>query len=127
MLMSQQNSSLDELFQKAIAKWHMVDTVEEFEPEFTELLDYIIAHPELRPAAEERFLVGLRFEDTVEWPSDLVCFCMFELRWPRIKQAVEDMFRSGDARYRELYRIVLDAFTDAWPDRHLYSRFLTQT
>lgn len=64
---------------------------------------------------------------STEWPPGAVEaleFTMHELRWPEIREALEDHRRSGaDFRTRDLAAQALQAFDDEWPEGDIYRTY----
>lgn len=79
----------------------------------------ILNHPEMRSAFVQKFGEMIRGHD-----SELLEYCMHELRWPEVKVQVEAAIREADDfRARDHFTSVLTAFTDRWSGRGFYERF----
>ena len=97
-----------------------VSTVD-FEDSFERVLDYIKRHPEVRETAEALFIEAL---DWVLDPWELIAFCMHELRWQSVRDAVETRLAlSRNQREKPILRSILEAFEDDWVDRVLYAYY----
>ena len=64
---------------------------------------------------------------STEWPpgaDEALEFTMHELRWPEVREALDDHRMSGaDFRTRDRAAVVLRAFEDDWPDGEIYRTY----
>ena len=64
---------------------------------------------------------------TTEWPPgavEILEFTMHELRWPEIREALEDhRVRGADFRTRDQAARALQAFEDDWPEGDIYRTY----
>ena len=103
--------------------WQLVDAVEErwlntysldeLEPSLLEVLNFVKKHPDSKQELEECFL------ELIQTPKggviEILEFCMHELRWPKIKQALENTVRTTkDIRERDALWRIPEAFLDNW-------------
>ena len=110
-----------QLFSEAEAACNQGKSTADFEAPFVRLLQYIKEHPESRNAAEGRFLAGLHARTT---PWELISFCMHELRWEPVRQAIEQLMRHAtDPRNQRVLRLIVESFDDQWDERQLYSYY----
>lgn len=113
--------TMNNLFSIAQEACMVGKSTSDFETDFVALLEFISLHPKCKPAAESRFISGIR-DGILCW--ELIAFCMHSLRWP----AVEEELRSSiteinDLRRRASLSCILDAMNDAWPDAALYQYY----
>lgn len=121
---------LRQLFNAAAAMSLAVNDRLDAEQEMTRFLDAVKAHPEQRA-----FVVGLfleSFSDSFymrQAPTDLLMFCMSDLRWPEIRDFIrrkrdEDVEEHGVACYG-IWNHILESFEDDW--RSKYFQDFTKT
>jgi hypothetical protein len=117
--MSNEMSHFDDLVQRAAAADDNLHA--HVEPSFAAVLDFLIEHPELRPAIAERFINGLLTDPMV--PEALLEYCMFELRWPEVRQRADELYKSSGLREHAVLKDILSAFSDNWNNKCLYDRW----
>jgi hypothetical protein len=116
-------STLRQLFNAAAAMSLAVFERLDAEPEMARFLDAIKQHPEERAFVVDLFLNS--FSDSFHMkaaPTDLLMFCMSELRWPEIREFVErqrddDVKRHGVVCYG-IWNTILEAFADGWGEKY---------
>jgi hypothetical protein len=93
------------------------------EAEMERFLGAVKAHPE-----ERSFVVGLFLESFSDSfimrhaPSDLVMYCMSDLRWPEIRQFIQnerdkDIKQHGIPCYG-IWADILESFQDGWREKY---------
>lgn len=115
---------MEELFRRfseAERACNQGESTADFEEPFVRLLQYINEHPELRNVAEGMFLSGLHARIT---PWELISFCMHELRWQGVRDAVLQRSRDAiDPRNQRVLSLIVKSFDDDWSERELYSYY----
>lgn len=85
------------------------------EPEYSTVLDHIIAHPEYRKTFGNEMLRMVDFPGDIS--AQLVEYCMHELRWPEIEAAARvKLAAAEDPRSRIVFEHILESFQDDWDD-----------
>lgn len=114
-------SKLTTCFRDAVAACERGYSTVDFEAQFVRLLEYIEAHPELKPEAESLFLSALLQAPT---PWELISFCMHKLRWQGVYDAANEILENQrELRSRRILTLILGAFRDDWEDVDLYSYY----
>jgi hypothetical protein len=111
--------TLRQLFNGAAAMSLAVFDRLDAEPEMTRFLDAIKQHPEERAFVVNLFLNS--FSDAFHMraaPTDLLMFCMSELRWQEIRDFAEqqrndDIKKHGVVCYH-IWNHILESFVDGW-------------
>lgn len=95
---------------------------EDYENELSDLLQFVLRHPEIEREAEGLFRDALNSQLT---PWELVAFCMYELRYESVKEEVIRQLELTGANPRDEapLRRILEAFDDSWSDRDMFARF----
>jgi hypothetical protein len=94
----------------------------EAEPYFTPVLEFVLKHPSRRPEFAEGFVEIIRNPSL--GTSELVEFCMHELRWPEVKAGIEELLSQEHGRRERFFlETVLNSFDDDWFSRQLYRRY----
>ena len=92
----------------------------DMEQRFIALLEYLKQHPELRQAAEARFIAGL--DGDLCW--ELISFCMHSLRYDAVREACnQQLHAADDPRDWSFLNSIIDSFGDDWEDRDLYDYY----
>lgn len=112
-------SRLDDLLREAAVVDD--DLFADSEPSFAAVLNFLIEHPELRPAAAERFIRGLLNDPAI--PPELIEYCMFELRWSEVQQAAKDLVQSVGIREQAVLKGIIGSFSDRWYGKTAYRRW----
>ncbi|MFD5424976.1 hypothetical protein [Streptomyces sp. NPDC127084] len=96
---------------------------EELEPGLERALTILQGNPELRGQFESRVIALI--DSPREGVVEIVSFLMHVLRWEAVREAVEERIRHprGDVSNLRLHEAMLDAFSDSWRDRDLFTRF----
>jgi hypothetical protein len=97
--------------------------VEDIEPGLERALAVLQRNSGLREKFEMEIISML--DSLEEGMAELISFVMHELRWRNIEEEVRSrvLHPRGDASKLRLYEAILDAFSDTWGDRDLYSKF----
>lgn len=97
--------------------------VEELEEGLERVLAILQRNPEMRGKFESEMIALI--DSPREGVVELVSFVMHELRWEAIREAVNERISHprGNVSNIRLYEAMLDAFSDTWRDRDLYTRF----
>jgi hypothetical protein len=115
--------TLRQLFNTAAAMSLAVVCPLDAEPEMTRFLEAVKAHPDHRAFAVRLFLDS--FLDSFHMrhpPTDLLMFCMSELRWPEIQDFIrqkkdEDLQMHGVSCYG-IWNDILESFQDNWRSKY---------
>ena len=90
------------------------------------LLDYVIAHPNLRLAFADAFVRILYCWDIA--PVEVTKYCMHALRWEEVKRTLEGRNAVALTKREEFFIArVLNCFDDDWSSSHQYRRFSGST
>ncbi len=112
---------LDDLFDAANRAVDAGASTSDFEPAFVRLLAFVRENPECQPAAEARFVGGVR-SGALSW--ELVAFCMNTLRYRAVEDEVRRLLAElPDPRHTAVLLHMLDAFGDAWEDAEMYAYY----
>jgi hypothetical protein len=96
--------------------------VDEIEPLLEDLLLFLKRHDECRPAMEVRFRQLL--ESLPPGGVEIMQYCMHEFRWPEVRKNAEELLAGTlDVLRRQSYGRIIEAFSDDWPERVIYSRY----
>ncbi|MET7296253.1 hypothetical protein ABZS79_29770 [Streptomyces griseoloalbus] len=97
--------------------------VEELEPGLERALAILQGNSELRGQFESRMIALI--DSPQEGVVEIVSFLMHVLRWEAVREEVEERIRNprGDVSNLRLHEAMLDAFSDSWRDRDLFTRF----
>lgn len=118
-------SQAEALFAKAAHACDHGASTSDFEPAFSELLDFLERVPASRQYAEKRFLAGLA-DGSVCW--ELTSFCMHSLRMQAVKNEVERLITNEtDPRWMGPLSHILASFDDEWDDAEMYERYRPST
>jgi len=95
------------------------------EPIYIEILNLIKANPDYRSQFTKAFLVIL---STGNAPWELIQFCMRELQWPEVRDAVLAEMRSEleghhDWRIIAVLNHILEVYEEEWRDSDLYKYY----
>ena len=116
-----QTRKMEQLFHIASNKLSQAVSLNEAEPEMVTLLREIKSNQGLRPFVVEMFKKSL---SAPHCPWELIQFCMHDLRWPEMREWIEERRLAAksidDATY---WRKLTDAFEDDWEDAEFYSTF----
>lgn len=125
--MKSENKAMEK-FVELVAEIERIDAKmeESPDPQLELLLNHVLAHPEARQQFAQAFVdIALH---KIKGPRDIVEFCMHELRWPEVKQALTDRLQAETSeRMRHYLRGLLESFDDNWDHAHLYPRFSDQS
>jgi hypothetical protein len=112
---------------------HQSIGTEEFEAQFVEVIDFINAHPALRPKIVEEFAKLL--QDRSYGPYTLIEFCMHELRWPEMlaeakrvfivfrDEVVRKKLHGMPSQHLSYLEDVISSFSDSWESKDLFKRY----
>ena len=122
--------TLRQLFNAAAAMSLAVVCRLDAEPEMTRFLDAVKAHPEQRAFIVRLFIDS--FSDSFHLrnaPTDLMMFCMSELRWPEIREFIkrqkdDDVEKHGITCYG-IWTDILESFEENWRARY-FQDFMTK-
>ncbi len=114
---------LRQLFKSAATMSLAVHCSLDAEPEMSLFLEAVKSHPEQRAFVVDLFLDS--FSDTFymrHTPTDLIMFCMSDLRWPEILNFVrrkrdEDVEKHGVACYG-IWNDMIESFEENWRDKY---------
>lgn len=110
------------LCDKAIVASDTLDSTEDFEPDFINVLEFIREHPSIESDIKQVFIDMLGRKDGV--PYELLSFCMHELRWVEIKDAAEQRFNSESSpRVLAVMENIIDSFSEGWSSKITYPYF----
>ena len=110
------------LCEKAIIACDTLDSTDDFEPDFINVLIFIREHPLMESAFKQVFLDMLEYKDGV--PYELLSFCMHELRWEEIKMGAEQRLNNEDSpRVHSVMENIIDSFTEGWRSKITYPYF----
>lgn len=122
--------TLRQLFNSAAAMSLAVNCRLDAEPEMKQFVDFVKANPEQREFVIKLFLdsFGHSFHMR-QAPTDLVMYCMSDLRWPEIREFIqrqndEDVEKHGVACYG-IWGDILESFEETW--RAKYFREFTKS
>lgn len=102
--------------------WAATSGTNEIEHLLIELLMFVRSHPEAGKHLKECF-ERLVFDRNLG-PLEIIIFCMRELRWPEIKDAVlSKMKGTNDPRILAGLDSVLAVYEDEWEDSDLYEYY----
>jgi hypothetical protein len=97
------------------------------EPHLLRVLEFLKAHPELRPQAA-RYLVDDGLDRPGAAAATLLEFCMRELRWPEVREALEKKIeQERDPSRRLALRNLLEVYEPEWPDADLFEYYSPRT
>lgn len=92
------------------------------EPALGAVLSFVENHLDQRPRFANAFLDVLR--DPEKGPPELVEYCMHELKWPEVYEAIKTWLdNERSERVRHILRRQLLAFDENWLDANFYDRF----
>ncbi len=92
------------------------------EPALEVVLRFVQNHLDQRFEFVNAFLDVLR--DPEKGPPELVEYCMHELKWPEVREAIQAWLDSERSeRVRHILRKQLLAFDENWNDANFYDRF----
>ncbi len=112
--------------------WRLIDVVEkmwretysldELEPSLLDVLNFTKQHPHSRQVLEQCFI------KLIQTPKggalEVLEFCMHELRWPMVKQVLEEIVATTkDIRQRDALWRVPEAYSDAWDGTEYYKYY----
>jgi hypothetical protein len=97
--------------------------VDQIEPLLSDLLEYMLVHPECEPVMTKKF--NSMLDELPRGAETLIEFCMHELRWPGVHEHAKQCATAAldDPRKGLRYARILPAFDDGWPNRDLYLRY----
>jgi hypothetical protein len=104
-------------------KWKTTYSAEEIEPSFLNVLNFVKQNLTFRDTFVQCFISLLH---NPEWkgPVELIEFCMFEFRWPEVKQAAEEIVKhTQDIRERDYLWTISTAYSDNWDGAQFYSYY----
>ncbi|MBE9498789.1 hypothetical protein [Streptomyces qinglanensis] len=96
---------------------------EDLEYHLERALAFVKRHPELKDWLESQVISLI--DSPREGVVELVSFLMHDLHWEAVREAIIERVRhpKGDVSNIRLHEAMLDAFSDSWRDRDLYTRF----
>lgn len=96
--------------------------MEDPEPSFAAVLHHVKSNPGDRSLFADAFINIVRSPDLS--PPELVQYCMHELRWDEVREALSGWLNSESSeRVRHVLRKLVAAFYDDWGDAMLYARY----
>ncbi|WP_411140058.1 hypothetical protein [Streptomyces sp. x-80] len=97
--------------------------VEALERDLERALALLQRNPGLRPQFETELISLL--DSMREGVVELISFTMHDLRWPAVEAAIASRISAPgrNVSHLRLHEAMLDAFSDSWRDRDLYTRF----
>lgn len=97
----------------------------DIEPMLENLLDFVIAHPDLRLMFADAFVRILYCWHMA--PPQITEYCMHALRWEEVKRTLEGRNKVALTKREEFFIArVLDCFDDDWDSAYQYRRFQKQ-
>jgi len=118
---------LRQLFDAAKVKVASVECSLDAEPEMARFLHAVKAHPEHRALVAQWFI-----DDFINQPQplELLMFCMHDLRWPEIQEAVkagldEDIRQHNGIPVCNAWNDILDVYRNRWENASYYHEFKT--
>ncbi|HEY8749539.1 MAG TPA: hypothetical protein VIM11_16265 [Tepidisphaeraceae bacterium] len=113
---------LQELYKVASAKLHAAVSLTEAEPAMAEFLHFAKAYPEERSFVIKLFIDSLA---TRACPWEFVQFCVYDLRWPEMRDFVQTERAKDihDPRARQIWEKLLEAFQESWEDAEFYQEY----
>ncbi|MDY7804522.1 hypothetical protein U0E23_18940 [Burkholderia stagnalis] len=118
------NPTIDEFFKLAAHAEFIAGSAmdQPLEPALEAVLSFVQNHLGQRIELADAFLDVLR--DPEKGPPELVEYCMHELKWLEVRQAIQTWLDSERSeRVRHILRKQLLAFDDNWYDASFYERF----
>lgn len=115
---------LNELYAKACEVWDACPDVKEQEPYYIEIVEYIKRNKENRKLIAEWLLKKISPGSKEVGPPELFEFCMHALKWRELHDSIENFNAATNGiRARQFYMHILEAFSDKWDCRDMYSYF----
>jgi len=97
----------------------------DFEPQLLKVLQFVKASPEARRELGQAFVEMVTDLERGAW--EIIQFCMRELRWPEVRQALQREFDTAklknDWRRIAVLRDILDVYEPDWRDADLYAYY----
>ncbi|AIO43180.1 MULTISPECIES: hypothetical protein [Burkholderia] len=118
------NTTIDEFFKLAAHAEFIAENAmdQPLEPALEVVLSFVQSHLDQRFEFATAFLDVLR--DPEKGPPELVEYCMHELKWPEVREAIQAWLDSERSeRVRHVLRKQLLAFDENWYDANFYDRF----
>ncbi len=110
-----------ELVEDIQCAWPDCPSTTDTEPYLLKVLELVKSAPELQVEFTRYFVEYL---DRAKYDYDLLVFCMRELQWPEVREAVKIKFDSStDWRTKMLLRGVLEVYEDDWEDADLWNYY----
>ena len=103
--------------------WKTTYSADELEPDLLNVLNFTKQHLESKETLIQFFITLVKEH---KWNGDIevIEFCMHELRWPEVKQAVEEkVATTQDIRERDALCQIPDAYSDDWDGVEFYSYY----
>ncbi len=114
-----------ELVRLAQEVWDKTYSTEEIEPYLLEFLRLAKDHPQERNDLTNCFIGLLKgHRATVE----ILQFCMRELQWREVKEAIEEQMwqNTGNVRLLDALQKILDVYFEEWQDADIYGYYRDQ-
>ena len=120
------NNTTNDQFWKLVAitqdVWNNTYGTNELEPYLLDILQFVKKHITEKDDLVKCFIILLKESCG---PLEIVVFCMRELQWMEVKNAVEQIMRKApkDIRLLNAMQQVLDVYSEKWEDRDLYQYY----
>ncbi len=97
----------------------------DFEPQLLKVLEFVKASPEARRELGQAFAEMVSDPDRGAW--EIIQFCMRELQWPEVHEALQREFdgarAKNDWRSIPVLRHILDVYEPDWQGADLYAYY----
>ena len=111
------------LIEVAEKKWRATYSADDLEPELLNILIFTKHNLDSKGVLEQCFL-DLIYTKKWRVSLDVLEFCMHELKWSKIKQALEKVVENtNDIRERDALSGVIEAFSDDWNGAVIYNYY----
>ena len=112
---------LESAVKQAMCAWESSPDTKKYEPFFINVLKLVKA--ELDAPLSEQFFLSLMDDSSNDY-TDLIMFCMRELRHPLVKEKAKNLCKvSSDVREKNSYERILSVYEDCWEDQDLFEYF----
>jgi len=114
-----------ELIRLAQEVWDRTYSVNEIEPYLLDILKFAKKHPHEQNKLATAFISLLKeHRATIE----ILQFCMRELQWQGVKEAIEERMRqnAGNLRLLNALQKILDVYSEEWQDADIYGYYRDQ-
>ena len=98
------------------------EMIEDVDAYYDSVLNYILSHSGQRDEFAKAIIEMMK--DPNQMPYTLVQFCMYELRWNEVKQAIVDWSKTEKSECVNLIiKKLLSSFEDDWYEANDYLRY----